>query len=52
MNFKAEATLDMLAAFFVLLSAMLDPRISVSLAVILLIALAIYKFGLLRPKRR
>lgn len=52
MNFKAEATLDMLAAIFVLFSAMFEPRISAGLAVIFLIVLAIYKSGLLRPKHR
>lgn len=52
MNFKAEATIDMIAAFFVLFVALLDPRVSAALAVIFLIALAIYKTVLPRPRRR
>ena len=44
MNDKTEATLSILAAIFVLFSAMFDPRISAGLAVIFLAALAVYKF--------
>jgi hypothetical protein len=40
-----EGTASILAAFLVLFSAMLDPRISAGLAVVFLIALAVYHFG-------
>ncbi len=43
-NEKTEATISALAAIFVILVALLDPRISVALSVIFLIALSIYKF--------
>ena len=43
MNFKIEALTNTLVAFFVLFSAMFDPRLSAVLAVLLLIALAFYK---------
>ncbi len=48
MNNKTEATINALAAILVLFTAMLDPRISVGLAVVFLIGLSIYK---LRPKK-
>ncbi len=44
MNEKTEATLSIIAALLVLLSAMFDPRISAGLAVVFLVALAVYKF--------
>jgi hypothetical protein len=44
-NNKTEGTISILAALFVLFSAMLDPRVSVVLAVVFLIGLAIYKFA-------
>lgn len=44
MNERYEGTLSILAALLVLFSAMLDPRISAALAIILLIAFALYKF--------
>ncbi len=44
MNEKTEGTLSVLAALLVLFSAMLDPRISAGLAIVFLLALAIYKF--------
>jgi len=43
MNEKTEATISIIAAFFVLVSAMFDPRISAGLAVAFLVALAVYK---------
>jgi hypothetical protein len=45
---KTEATLSIVAAIFVLFTAMLDPRISAGLAILLLVALSIYKFALSR----
>jgi hypothetical protein len=45
MNNKADAIINSLAAVLVLFAAMLDPRISVGLAVVFLFGLAIYKFG-------
>jgi hypothetical protein len=45
MNNKTEGTISIMAALFVLLSAMLDPRISIALAALFLIGLAIYKFA-------
>jgi hypothetical protein len=50
MNEKTEATISILAALFVLFSAMLDPRVSVVLSVIFLVAFAVYKFT--RPARQ
>ena len=50
MNEKTEATISILAALFVLFSAMLDPRVSVVLSVIFLVAFAVYKFA--RPARQ
>ncbi|HRW11258.1 MAG TPA: hypothetical protein P5121_39435 [Caldilineaceae bacterium] len=44
MNARIEATMSMIAALLVLLSAMLDPRLSATLAILLLIAFSIYKF--------
>jgi len=43
MSNKTEGMIAILAAFFVLLSAMLDPRISAALAIVFLLALAAYK---------
>lgn len=51
MNNKTEGTISILAALLVLFSAMLDPRVSVALAAVFLIALAIYKFAY-EPKNR
>ena len=45
MTNKTDGTISILAAIFVLFTAMLDPRISVGVAVVFLLALAIYKFG-------
>lgn len=43
MNERHEGILSIIGALLVLFSAMLDPRISAALAVILLIAFALYK---------
>jgi len=43
-----RATLSIVAAIFVLFAAMLNPRISAGLAILLLVALSIYKFALSR----
>ena len=43
MNERNEGILSIIAALFVLFSAMLDPRISAALAVILLAVFALYK---------
>ncbi len=45
MDNKTEGTISIIAALFVLFSAMLDPRVSVIVAVFALVALAIYKFA-------
>ena len=52
MTFKNEAIINVLVAFFVLFSAMFDPRISVTLAIIFLAALAVYHWVLPRTKTR
>lgn len=44
MNSKTEGMINSLVAILVLFTAMLDPRISVGIAVVALIGLAIYKF--------
>ena len=44
MNDRIEAAISFAAALLVLFSAMLDPRVSVGLAVAFLVGLAIYKF--------
>jgi hypothetical protein len=45
MNGKTEAAINTAAAILVLFTAMLDPRISVGLAVAALLGLAIYNFA-------
>lgn len=45
MNNKTEGTINILAALFVLFSAMLDPYVSIVIAVVALVSLAIYKFA-------
>ena len=50
MNEKTEAVICFLAALLVLFSAMLDPRISLGLAVAFLVSLAGYK--ILKSNRR
>jgi len=44
MNNKTEGTISILAAFLVLFSAMMDPKISAGLAIVFLIIFSIYKF--------
>jgi hypothetical protein len=44
LNNKTEGIIDGLAAILILFTAMLDPRVSVGLAVVALFGLAIYKF--------
>ena len=43
MSNKTEGIIAILAAFFVLLSAMLNPKISVGLAIVFLVVLSAYK---------
>ena len=43
MKARTESTLAIAAAILVLLSAMWDPRISVAVAVVALVALGVYK---------
>ncbi len=43
MNGKTEGTIAIVVAFFVLLSAMWEPRISAGIAVVALAALGIYR---------
>jgi hypothetical protein len=51
MSNKTEGIIAILAAFFVLLSAMFDPRISAGLAFVFLVVLAAYKLYQIRMKR-
>jgi len=44
MSNKTEGIIAILAAFFVLLSAMLDPKISAGLAIVFFVVLAAYKY--------
>jgi hypothetical protein len=44
MNTKTEGTIAILAALLVLFSAMWDPRVSIAVSLVALVALAIYKF--------
>jgi hypothetical protein len=48
MDARTEAALSIVAAIFVLFVAMLDPRISAALAILLLVGLSMYKFALSR----
>lgn len=43
MNARTEGTIAIVVAFFVLLSAMWDARISAAIAIIALVALGIYR---------
>ncbi len=43
MNGKTEGTLAIIAALFVLLSALLDPRILAVIAIVALAALGVYR---------
>ncbi|HEX7588731.1 MAG TPA: hypothetical protein VF478_10485 [Anaerolineae bacterium] len=51
MNNKTEGMLSILAALLVLFSAMIDPRVSLALAVTCLLAFAIYKFAFASKRR-
>jgi len=44
MSDRTESMMAVLAAVLVLFTSMLDPRISAGLAVVLMIAFAVYKF--------
>jgi len=44
MNARTEGAIAIVAAILVLFSAMWDPRISVGLSVVALVALGIYRF--------
>jgi hypothetical protein len=48
MNAKTEGTFAVIAALFVLLSAMWEPRVSVAISIFALLGLGIYKL-LQRP---
>jgi|GEM_PF-1606416 len=50
MSNKTEAIIAILAAFFVLFSAMLNPKISAGLAIVFLIILAAYKYIKVKQK--
>ena len=45
MSNKAEGVVSSLAAVLVIFTAMLDPRISIGLAVVFLLGLGIYNFA-------
>jgi hypothetical protein len=45
MSARTESILAIVAAIFVLLSAMWDARVSVAIAVVALLALGVYKFA-------
>lgn len=45
MNTKTEGTIAIIAAIFVLFSAMLDARVSAGIAVVALVAFGIYKLA-------
>jgi len=49
---KTESVIGILAAFFVLFSAMFNPKISAGLAITFLIVLAVYKLHQTKNKRR
>ncbi|RLJ08188.1 MAG: hypothetical protein DRP16_01910 [Candidatus Aenigmatarchaeota archaeon] len=51
MNNKTEGVIAILAAFFVLFSAMLNPKISAGLAVVFLVVLTSYKLYQSKTKR-
>jgi hypothetical protein len=52
MTFKNEAAINILIVLFAFFTAMFDPRISFALAIIFLVALAIYNWVLPPPKTR
>jgi hypothetical protein len=43
MNNQQEATLSLIAALLVLLTAMIDPRLTIALTLFLLLAFAVYQ---------
>jgi hypothetical protein len=43
MDNQQEATLSLVAALFVLLTAMVDPRLTIALTLLLLLAFAVYQ---------
>lgn len=43
MNLQRDSILAIIAAIFVLFTAMIDPRVSTVFAIVLLIAFAVYK---------
>jgi hypothetical protein len=45
MSDKTEAALSIAVAIFVLFAPMLDPWLSAGLAIVLLVALSVYKFA-------
>jgi EamA domain-containing membrane protein RarD len=45
MNTKTEGTLAIIAALIVLFSAMWDPRVSVAVSLVALVAYGVYKFA-------
>ena len=45
MNTKTEGTLAIIAALLVLFSAMWDPRVSVTVSIVALAAIGVYKFA-------
>jgi hypothetical protein len=49
MNDTTEGVIGILAAILVLFTAMLDPRLSIGLAVVALAGLAVYRFRARHP---
>jgi hypothetical protein len=45
MKEKTEGTISIIVAFFVLISAMFDARISAGVAIIAMVAFTVYKFN-------
>jgi hypothetical protein len=45
MNTKLESLLSIVVAFFVLLTAMLEPRLAAGLAVLFLVGIGMYKYA-------
>ncbi len=44
MNNKIEGIFSILSALLVIFTAMLDPRVSIGLAIVLLVSMSVYKF--------
>ena len=44
MNTKTEGTIALIAALLVLFSAMWEPRVSIAVSLVALVALGVYKF--------